>query len=204
MALATYSDLQASVANWLHRSDLTSIIPDFIALAEARIARDLRIRNQIASTTLLTAAGVQAVALPTGWLEFENITITSSPDISPVFVNIQHLNKNYPNNDYTGVPQVYTIEANTIMFGPIPDAAYSVPVLYYKKFDPLSTTPTNWLLTNHPSIYLYATMAEAMTYTQEDERVAFWEQKYAKDVQDLQTADDAAQFSGSALSVKVR
>ena len=36
MALANYSDLKTSIANWLNRSDLTSeIANDFIVLTEA-------------------------------------------------------------------------------------------------------------------------------------------------------------------------
>ena len=45
MALATYSDLKTSIANWLDRSDLTDVIPDFIALAETRHKRDFKIRR---------------------------------------------------------------------------------------------------------------------------------------------------------------
>ncbi len=45
MSLSTYSDLQTSIANYLARSDLTSIIPDFITLAENRLRRELRIRH---------------------------------------------------------------------------------------------------------------------------------------------------------------
>ena len=33
MALASYSNLKASLADWLNRDDLTSVIPDFISLA---------------------------------------------------------------------------------------------------------------------------------------------------------------------------
>ena len=47
MALANYADLTASVANWLNRTDLTAIIPDFVAMAESDISRDLRLRKQI-------------------------------------------------------------------------------------------------------------------------------------------------------------
>jgi hypothetical protein len=42
MTLATYSDLQGAVANWLHSADLTTYIPDFITLADGRINNDLR------------------------------------------------------------------------------------------------------------------------------------------------------------------
>jgi len=51
MSLANYTDLLASVATWLNRTDLTSVIPDFVTLAEERIARDLaeRWRDHCAS-----------------------------------------------------------------------------------------------------------------------------------------------------------
>ena len=42
MAIATYTELKTSIASWLNRDDLTSVIPDFISLAEAGINRDLR------------------------------------------------------------------------------------------------------------------------------------------------------------------
>ena len=36
MALTTYTELKTSVGDWLNRTDLTTVIPDFIALAEAQ------------------------------------------------------------------------------------------------------------------------------------------------------------------------
>lgn len=202
MSLATYTDLQASVANWLNRTDLTSTIPDFITLAEARIARDLRLRSQVTSTTITTTANTQAASLPTGWLEFENVSVSSSPDVQLNYVNIQHLDTKFPNNSYTGTPVVYSIEGQQILFGPVPDSAYTINVLYYKRLDPLSTTPTNWLLTNHPSIYLFATLAESAPFLKDDNRILIWEQKYKADVEKLQEIDTSGQFSGSVLKVR--
>ena len=46
MALGTYSDLKTAVANHLARDDLTSVIDDFIDLAEARLSRELISRSQ--------------------------------------------------------------------------------------------------------------------------------------------------------------
>ena len=40
MAITTYAELKSSIANWLNRDDLTSVIPDFISLTEAGINRD--------------------------------------------------------------------------------------------------------------------------------------------------------------------
>ena len=43
MAISTFAELKTAAANWLDRSDLTDRIPEFIALAEARFNRILRI-----------------------------------------------------------------------------------------------------------------------------------------------------------------
>ena len=42
MALTNFSELKSSIADFLNRDDLTSVIPTFISLAEAQFARDLR------------------------------------------------------------------------------------------------------------------------------------------------------------------
>ena len=43
MAISNYSELKTAIASWLDRTDLTDIIPDFIALAETRHKRDFKI-----------------------------------------------------------------------------------------------------------------------------------------------------------------
>ena len=52
MAIATYSDLQSLVANYLARDDLSTQIVDFIKLAEVRIRRDLRLREMLTTSDL--------------------------------------------------------------------------------------------------------------------------------------------------------
>lgn len=204
MSLSTYAGLKSSIATWLNRTDLTANIPDFIALAEARISRDLRLRSQVTSATITTTAGTQAASLPTGWLEFENVTVVATPNIQLNYVNIQHLDTRFPENDYTGVPVVYSIEGQQILFGPTPDSAYSVNVLYYKRLDSLSAdADTNWLLTYHPNIYLFAALSEAAPFLKDDDRVIMWETKYKNDCESLQRADTSGQFSGSALRVRM-
>lgn len=202
MSLANYGDLKTSIAGWLKRSDLTAIIPDFVTLAQARVARDLRLRRQIVSADLTLTAGVQGVNLPDDWLEFENVTLNGDPPRQLTYVNIEHLDSRYPSS-YTGKPAVYTLEGNQILFGPTPDIGYTAGVFYYSKFAAFSAdSDTNWLLTNHPSIYLFASLAEAEPWMMNDNRAGMWEAKYNKEMNDLQTADDAAMFSGTALRVR--
>ena len=203
MALnGTYTGLQASIADYIKRTDLGAVIPDFIVLAEARIARELRLRSQVTSTTLTATAGSQAVALPTGWLECENVGIGGSDPVNLVYANIEYLDSKYPDGYFTGKPSVYSIEQSNLLLGPTPDVAYAISLLYYKRYDPLSVTPTNYLLTTHPSIYLFAALAEACVYTLDTDRVTMWEAKYKKEIEEVQTKDETAQFSGSALRVR--
>lgn len=203
MALATYSDLLASVATWLNRSDLTAVIPDFVTLAEGRIARDLRLRKQVITTTLTTVGGVQTVSLPSDFLEAENITLSgTNPPGAMSIVTPEILDRKYPDAYVTGQPQVYAIIADTIAFGPTPDDAYPVRLDYYQRLTELSSSSTNWLLTNHPSIYLNACLAEGSAYLMDADKAQAYDARYRADVADLQLRDDAALRSGSAMRVR--
>lgn len=202
MALASYSDLLASVASWMNRTDLTSVIPDFVTIAESRIARDLRLRNQLTTGTLTTSASTRAVALPSGWLEFNSVNIDGTPDTLCTFVTNEHLDAKYPEAGFSGKPFVYSIEAGNILFGPTPDAAYTVNVSYFARFDALASDSTNWLLTNHPNIYLSACLAQGCLFTMNGEGAAQWNAVYRSEVAELQKFDDLANHSGSVLRVK--
>ena len=202
MALATYADLQASIANWAHRTDLTALIPDFVTMAEARISRDLRLRKQITTTTLTTVALTQAVALPSDWLELENLSVAITPERPLSYATIEQLDARFPSGGYTGVPALYTIEGDNILLGPIPDSAYTLNVIYYARFPSLITNSTNWLLTNHPGVYLWSTLIEAMQYAQDIPNMEVYKARYVEALLLLQQQDDAATHSGSALRVR--
>ena len=64
MAISTYSDLQQAVADWLHRTDLSGVIPTFIAVAEENMSADITSRSMDAKTTLTTVAGTATLSLP--------------------------------------------------------------------------------------------------------------------------------------------
>ena len=202
MALATYSDLQASVGAWLNRSDLTAVIPDFISIAEAYHSRDLRLRKQITTTTLLTVANVRGVSLPADFLALENISILASPERQLTYATVEQLDSVYPNAGTTGEPSLYTIEADQILFGATPDSIYSVSLLYFAKFPALAANATNWLLTNHPTAYLYASLEQGCIYLKDKSGASEFKALYEQIVKDLQIQDDNAQKSGSTLRVR--
>jgi|SRR5882672_2028487 len=203
MALdGTYTGLLASVASWMNRTDLTTTIPDFVSIAESRIARELRLRTQLVTATLTTSTVTRAVSLPPDWLEFENVSIAGAPETACQYVNIEHMDVKYPESGYAGRPFVYTIEGANVLFGPTPDSAYTVNIMYYARFPSLISAGANWLLTNHPNIYLYACLREGAFFTKDGASAAQWDGLFKQEVKTLQDQDDEATHSGSALRVK--
>jgi hypothetical protein len=202
MALATYVDLQASVAAWLNRTDLTAVIPDFVTITESKISRELRLRKQITTSTLTTSIGVRGINLPTDWLEFENVSLLTSPERQLTYAPVEHMDVVYPNNGRNDTPSLYTIEGDQVLFGPTPDSTYTVSILYYAKFPALATASTNWLLVNHPTAYLYGCLMQGCVYLKDKEGAQEFNALYVNVITDLQKQDDQAQHSGSSLRVR--
>lgn len=202
MSLSNYSDLVTSVANWMNRTDLGSVIPDFVTIAESRIAKDLRLRNQLTSGTLTTSTSSRAVSLPSGFLEFASVNIDGTPATICTYITPEHLDAKFPADSYSGRPAYYAIQGDQVLFGPSPDAAYTVNVDYFTRFPALASASTNWLMTNHPNIYLSACMAQGCLFTMNREGAGEWNAVYKTEVAELQKDDDMAAHSGSVMRVK--
>ena len=199
----TYDWLLTQVASYLKRSDLTSQIPTFIMLAESKFARDLRIRPMLTGVTMQTIPGSRNISLPGDWLEFDSVVLNSQPSRVLTYVTNETIDNNFPENGATSKPEVYTIVGTTMEFGPVPDSNYDVRMTYYAKFPGLEANGTNWLLSNHPGIYLYAVLMEASLFGFADDRLVIWSQRLQADLESLKVADERSNWSGSALRVRV-
>lgn len=197
MPLATYSDLKTSVASWIKRADLAANIPDFIALGEARIARDFRLRAQIVKDVATTAANIPTLVLPEGWLEFERFTLDGLGRLEPAGADAS---SDLWRGD-VAQPRNYAVGADAVTLWPTPDGAYGVTWSYYKRFALSDAAPTNWLLTNHPGVYLWAALAEAEPFVMNDARVALWETKYQKEADALIAIDERSRYGGTSMRI---
>ena len=171
MALANYTDLQASVADFLNRSDLTTVIPDFITMTESDFNRSLRVREMSVRTQ--APIDSQYVKLPDDFLGMRNIDLLTDPVTPMTYKNLQNLDVHRA-SDATGKPIYYSIMQNNIEFSPVPDGDYTIEIVYYQKVPALSVFSTNWLLTDHPDAYLYGTLMHSAPYLQADERIGVW------------------------------
>ena len=201
MAISTYTELKTAVANWLDRDDLTDRIPEFIALAETRMNRVLRLRMMEAKYTASTVGAQRNYALPTGYLQMRNFQLNTSPITTLSYVSPEIFDRLWGGST-GGTPQFYTILANEIQLGPIPASVQTMEMLFYKKITALSgTNLTEQMLTDNPDIYLYGALLEAEPFIMNDERVSLWALGFEKAVASLQEQDNKDRHSGSALRV---
>jgi hypothetical protein len=211
MTLTSYSGLTTALAAWLARDGdpiVSAAAPDLVALAEQRIfygsedpqfpSPAVRVRQMETTVPLSTVAGTATVALPTGWLGAKRLYIDGDPDTDLVYMSPEELRAAWP-NAATTKPVNYTIEGENIVFGPTPDAVYTVQVLYWQKPDPLATTPTNALLTAAPSLYLYAALLEAALWNGDDAAATRWLRMFSAAANALHKSDRRERHSGSAL-----
>lgn len=203
MTVATYDELKAAVANWLARSDLSSRIPEFIALAEAEVGRVLRTGDMETRASAGTTPHDPFLALPTGFGGARYLKVTGiDPERSLRFHSPQQIDWMRANEE-KGIPQVFAIIGDSFRLTPVPDAVYTVEIAYYRKVPALSdANPTNWLLAGHPDIYLFGTLKEAAPFLRQDERIPIWEAKFANAVRQLETQDVRERYSGSVLAMR--
>tara|TARA_B100001123_G_scaffold67487_1_gene75374 strand:- start:3829 stop:4443 length:615 start_codon:yes stop_codon:yes gene_type:complete len=198
MALSNYTELQASVADFLNRSDLTDVIPDFIRMTEAELNRVLRTREMSVRTR--APVSKQYLKLPVDFLGMRNIELMTDPVTVLEYRNLENLDAHRA-NDATGKPIFYSIMQNNIEFAPVPDSEYTLEIVYYQEIPPLAVNTTNWLLDSHPDIYLFGSLLQSAPYLQADERIGIWAGRYQQILEQLKTSDEKARFSGTTPTI---
>jgi hypothetical protein len=204
MAFTNYTTFVATVANYLGRDDLTSVIPDFVELGQHRMTRDLRVQEMIKSATATTTAGDNTIAFPSDMLEIKDIHINGTPNYQLEYQTPDQFYRNEQTHT-SGTPRFYTMLGQEFQFAPTPDGSQTVQILYYAKPTFISSSnASNVLLANFPDALLYATLAEAEPYLMNDERVATWANMYDRAIANIRINDKGATYPNTSLNVTTR
>lgn len=199
MPIQNYTDLKASVANWMNRGDVnvTDRVPDFIRSAESQIAIDFRLRQQLAIAQLNTTVGFNGIALPDDFLEFDSVSIDGQPLEEVSLADIMRWK-------YSGTARHYAVAGNQMTLSVQAGTVYPVDVTYFQRFTPLEVNPTNGLLTNYPDVYLFAALMSGFRFVMNEAAAAQWQGQYIALAARLHAADVKARYSGSNLRVRAR
>lgn len=205
MAITNYTELRASVADWLNREDLTAQIPDFITFAEARLNRTLRTREMLTRRRTVTTDGF--IGLPPDYLETYQLQLPANATNTPeplTFIGPDEAAR-FKATSMTGKTRYYTIIDGAFELIPTPSSSVELTITYYAKVPALSSTQaTNWLLTKAPDLYLYATLANAAPYLQNDERIPVWSQLASSAFDELMMDSERASRSRTNLTTRRR
>ena len=107
----------------------------------------------------------------------------------------------------TGVPRMITISANGTEFlcSPVPDQAYVAGIHYVVNLDVLSATnASNWVLADHPDLYLYGSLLHAAPFLFDDPRIQAWNTFYETALKRLRSFHKRRNFSGNTMRMRPR
>lgn len=152
-------------------------------------------------TQFVLTPGAGYAPLPTDWLEGRSMFIQGTPERELEQIT-SYADALLYDTTAPDKPKAFLIEGDLAKFLPYADDNYSVKVNYYKKFAALSSA-VNWILTNVPNIYLYASLLEAAIFSLDDNDAAKYHALYSAACSGLNASEKRARFSGGPLRMRV-
>lgn len=193
MSISTYSELKSAIASWMKRSDLTDQIHGFISIAEKRVKKVIQLRNMETEQTLSSVTGSSYIALPSDYQSPIYLVDIASDE------KITQLSPTEVGNPVTsGIPHAWCIDSDNIKFDVLSESARTYRFRYVAKFELSDSAPTNYLLTEYPSIYLYGALVEACNYVFDDGRAAMWQQRLTAEIE-LANTNEARRYANVPL-----
>lgn len=155
-AFNDFLDLRTAVVEHVKRPDIADVFPRLVALAEGRLNRMLRMRQQIASGAVTFSSGRASV--PTDLVEIIGLFDASGCEYV----------QQSPQHKRCGT---YSVQGSDLVAMGI---SGDLTLDYYAALPPLgdSITTSNWLLAKYPDVYLYAVSFEAAKYIRDAELAA--------------------------------
>lgn len=188
MAIESYSDLQTSMAAYLKRQDLATLLPTFISLAEEQF--DDNIFTRARRATFIITPSQNVVPLPSDWER-----------VIDAFYDGKQLQFRGPGNasPYAGghLPVaygIYQIVGDNFVFTPTSaQLGLKLQIDYYTTLEPLSATNvSNWLLEDSPASYLFGALTQAAIYIRDNTSLALWSSLRDQAIQSSVDADERA------------
>lgn len=171
MTFSNFDELKNEILDYSERPDQASKVEGFIRLAEARLNRELPV--------------VETDATLTGIVSSRRIDISSLSLVKPISLHIivdgdehdlvQRNDSDLLYKGSNGRPTEWAVDGTNIDFDYPCDGAYSFRFRFQERFALSASVPTNWLLTNHPDIYLAACLAWGAAYSEAFNVAANWQ-----------------------------
>src|SRR5688572_19275772 len=175
MAISTFSELKTAIATWAARTgdaDFVTRTTDCVTLAEAKLNREL---GALEADATLTGT-INSRRITTGLSIVEPVALwiaQTGQDEEPVQLQADGT---FPYLTTSGKPTMAALDdgGTYIDFNCPLYTAYPFRFRYRGRIALSDASPTNWLLTNHPDVYLAASMMWGAGYQEDWQNGAVW------------------------------
>jgi hypothetical protein len=181
-----YEWLKTSIADWMHRGDLAPRIPDFIALAEARINRIGRVRTMTNEVALETSVGSRLIPLPINFIEPLAVYLEGSDprqELGAVVPEVMTVSAT------PGPPQYWCIDGGSLAFERPADQVYKVTLRQIGNFRLSAVARTNAILENYPDVYLFGAQYQAAMYIRNFDLIALCKAQFDQAVKEMNLSE---------------
>lgn len=187
MAITTYGELKTAAAAWAHRTDLGSVLDDCVTLCEARLNDMLLLKNMESDEPLAMVIGQNYVALPTGFISPIACWLVVNGFRLPLDFRLPQELPYYTTNSQ---PKYVAVDGANLRFDVPAQNAYTLYLRCIKASNLSDASPTNYLLSKRPDVYLAGTLVEIARYTQDQDLFNMWESKFQAACADLKAAEN--------------
>lgn len=210
LPVTDYPSLQDAILRYLGRDELGPYVALFIAQAEARIYRDLRVAAMEKALSLTiaapaaqptdNAAAYGTAAVPADYLAMREVYLCDSN--GNVQQQLERTTPFYIHQKFNayvavGTPAYFAREGTNFIFAPVNGPANAAGI-YWARLPALSdANPSNWLTASNPDLIVAAAMIEACTYIADTDALQYWDAQYPQLIGRVQAVDDAERMSGS-------
>jgi hypothetical protein len=198
MALSSFSDLVTELQAEFGRTDINTARVETLCLqVEADLNNNMEFRpfESLSTGTASTIAGTGTVALPAGAKWIESITLDS--DVAYLeFMTAPKMDSKFLQSERDKPIYFVPIQGGAVRLAPVPDAVYTVNFIYGANVPNLAAaSPTNWLMTKHPLVYLYGCAAFSALKFKDQNQATTYGGLYRDMVSGLINADKRARFT---------
>jgi hypothetical protein len=195
----TYATLKTEIADFINRTNITTVVDTFIDQAEAEmqvLCAEEGIEFEERSTVTVTAG---IAALPTGFLSARS-AIWNGDSVRPLTYMPPDRWEAYNacNPTFTNF---FTIIGEELRFAAGGDG--DAILVFNSKFTPLSDSNTsNSVLAEFPSAYLYGSLVHAATYDKDAEAALGYKALFNDQMRLFVRRNKARKYAGTALAVR--
>jgi hypothetical protein len=190
-ALDDYLDLRLAVSEHVGNRAISDVFPRLVQLAETTLNKKLRTRKQMTTATLTFTSGV--APLPTNCLEIISLfNMHKEPMRATSLADVQF--------EQSSNTQYAIDGTNVVIYG----LTGTRELRYFASLPTLTTSPTtsNWLLADHPHVYLYAVGFEAAKFLRDPELATMTDQLFSNALDEIKIDDDRSRWANGVVRMQ--